>query len=172
MKVRDIMSSPAITVTPDASVRDVARIMRENHISGVPVVDENNNLLGIVTEIDLISRNAPIHEPTYYTFLSTIIPLRPGEYKEYRERLQQALATNAGELMGEDDLEKATISPDADIDEAMERMLDPEITLMPVVSGRKVIGVITRTDMVRLIEKLELELVTREEQDEMENSEN
>ncbi len=161
MKVRDIMSSPAITVTPDASVRDVARIMRENHISGVPVVDENQNLLGLVTEIDLISRNAPIHAPTYYTFLSAVIPLKPGEYKEYRERLQQALATNAGELMGEDDLEKMTIGPDADIDEAMERMLDPEVTLMPVVSNGKVIGVISRTDMVRLIEKLELELVTR-----------
>lgn len=161
MKVRDIMSSPAITVTPDVSVRNVARIMRENHISGVPVVDEDQNLLGLVTEIDLISRNAPIHEPTYYTFLSTIIPLKPGEYKEYRERLQQALATNAGELMGEDDLEKMVISPDADIDEAMERMLDPEVTLMPVVTNGKVVGVITRTDMVRLIEKLELELVSR-----------
>ena len=161
MKVRDIMSSPAITVTPDVSVRDVARIMRENHISGVPVVDEDQNLLGLVTEIDLISRNAPIHEPTYYTFLSAIIPLKPGEYKEYRERLQQALATNAGELMGEDDLEKMVISPDADIDEAMERMLDPEVTLMPVVTNGKVVGVITRTDMVRLIEKLELELVSR-----------
>jgi CBS domain-containing protein len=161
MKVRDIMSSPAITVTPDTSVRDVARIMRENHISGVPVVDDSQNLLGLVTEVDLISRNAPIHEPTYYTFLSTIIPLHPGEYKEYRERQQQALATNAGELKGEYDLEKAAISADADIDEAMERMLDPEITLMPVVSNGKVIGVISRTDMVRLIEKLELELVTR-----------
>jgi len=156
------MSSPAIMVTPDASVQTVARLMRENHISGVPVVDEEQTLIGLVTEIDLISRSAPVHEPTYFTFLSSIIPLKPGEYREYRERLQQALATNAGELMGEDDLENNTVSPDATLEEAMERMLEPRASMLVVMQDDKVIGVVTRTDMVRVIEKLELELITRD----------
>ena len=137
--------------------------MRENHISGLPVVDENQALLGLVTEIDLISRSAPVHEPTYFTFLSSFIPLKPGEYKEYRERLQQALATNAGELMGEDDLENAMITADTSLEDAMERMLEPRATMLVVMQNEKVIGVVTRTDMVRTIEKLELELITRDQ---------
>ncbi len=164
MKVQDIMTSPAITVTADASVQEVARIMREKKISGVPVVDSQGRLTGIVTELDLISRSAPVHEPTYFTFLSGFIPLKPGEYREYRERLQQALATNAGELAGVDDLKVAQITPDALISEAMERMLDPEITMLAVVESGRVIGVVTRTDMIRVIEQLELELIDRDEE--------
>jgi CBS domain-containing protein len=162
MNVRDIMTSPAITVTPDVSVQDVTRIMREKKISGVPVVDRQGRLRGIVTELDLISRNAPVHEPTYFTFLSGFIPLKPGEYREYRERLQQALATNAGELAGVDDLDAVQISPNEDISMAMERMLDPEITMLLVVENGQVIGVVTRTDMISVIEQLELELIDRD----------
>lgn len=164
MKVQDIMTSPAITVTADASVQDVARIMREKKISGVPVVDSQGHLTGIVTELDLISRSAPVHEPTYFTFLSGFIPLKPGEYREYRERLQQALATNAGELAGVDDLEAAQVTPDLPISAAMERMLDPEITMLAVVENDRVIGVVTRTDMISVIEQLELELIDRDEE--------
>ena len=164
MKVQDIMTSPAITVTADASVQEVARVMREKKISGVPVVDSQGRLTGIVTELDLISRSAPVHEPTYFTFLSGFIPLKPGEYREYRERLQQALATNAGELAGVDDLKVAQIAPDALISAAMERMLDPEITMLAVVENGQVIGVVTRTDMISVIEQLELELIDRDEE--------
>lgn len=164
MNVRDIMTSPAITVTPDVSVQDVARIMREKKISGVPVVDSQGRLQGIVTELDLISRNAPVHQPTYFTFLSGLIPLKPGEYREYRERLQQALATNAGELAGVDDLDAVQITPGEDISMVMERMLNPEITMLLVVEKGQVIGVVTRTDMISVIEQLELELIDRDEE--------
>ena len=66
MQVREIMSSPAITVTADVEIREVARIMRQNQISGVPVVDANGALEGLITELDLIARNAPVHEPRVY----------------------------------------------------------------------------------------------------------
>jgi CBS domain-containing protein len=163
MQVREVMSSPAITVSPATSVQEVARILRENHISGVPVVDAAGELLGIVSELDLIARSAPLQEPTYVTFLSAVIPLSFERYREYKEQLRQALATNAEELMGVDDLERAVVSPDTPIEEALQRMMNPEITLLPVVEAGKVIGVVTRTDMVQLIEQLELELIRREE---------
>ncbi len=92
-----------------------------------------------------------------------MIPLSFERYREYKEQLRQALATNAEELMGVDDLERAVVSPDTPIEEALQRMMNPEITLLPVVEAGKVIGVVTRTDMVQLIEQLELELIRREE---------
>lgn len=164
MLVREIMSSPAITVTATTSIQEVARLMREHQISGVPVVDDAGALLGIITEMDLIARNAPLRQPYYLTFLSSMIPLNPREYRQYKEQALQALATNAGELMGSDDLAAATVTPGTDVDEVMRRMLDPKLTLLPVVEDGRVIGVVTRTDIVRMIEQLELELLRRSEQ--------
>lgn len=152
MQVREIMSSPAITVGPQTVIRDVARTMREHVISGVPVVDANGTLLGVVTEMQLIARNAPVHEPRYLAVLSALIPVNLEEYRQYKEQLRQALAINAADLMEDDVL---TITPDALIDEALEKMLDPAVTMLPVIENKRVIGVVTRTDLLRLIEALE-----------------
>ena len=153
MQVRDIMSSPAITVAPDTEIRDVARIMREHQISGVPVVDANGKLLGAITELDLIARNAPLKEPQYIPVLSALIPVGLEEYRHYKEQLRQVLAINAHDLMSD---VIRTVAPDTDIATALEMMLDPEQTMLPVVEQNQVIGVVTRTDMVRLIEELEM----------------
>lgn len=152
MQVREIMSSPAITVSPTTEIREVARIMREHVISGVPVVDAGGVLMGVITEMELIARNAPVHEPRYLAVLSALIPVNIDEYRQYKEQLRQALAITADDLM-RDDVE--TLEPDASIEEALETMLDPEVTMLPVIEHDRVIGVVTRTDLVRLIEKLE-----------------
>ena len=152
MQVREIMSSPAITVGPTTEIREVARTMRENVISGVPVVDTSGVLLGLITEIELISRNAPVQEPHYLAVLSALIPVNLEEYRQYKEQLRQALALSAVDLMRD---EVETLSPDSLVEDALEAMLNPEVTMMPVVEGGRVIGVVTRTDLVRLIETLE-----------------
>jgi len=148
------MSSPAITVTPETGIREVAHTMRENAISGVPVVSPTGELLGLITELSLIARNAPIHEPHYIVVLSAMIPVNLEEHRQYREQLRLALAINAGDLMTPAE-EVETIGPDELIDEALERMLDPETTMLPVIENNQVVGVVTRTDLVRLIETLE-----------------
>jgi CBS domain-containing protein len=152
MQISEIMSSPAITVSTETRIGEVARLMRENDISGMPVVDERNRLLGVITEHDLIQRHAPVHQPRYITVLSAYIPISPREVREYQEQLRQTLAINASQLMT---IDAHTVSPDADVEKALELMLDPEVTLLPVVQGREVLGVVTRTDLVRLIERLE-----------------
>jgi CBS domain-containing protein len=160
MQISEIMSSPAITVTTETDIRSVARIMRENNISGMPVVDERNRLLGVITELDLIARHAPIHQPRYITILSAYIPINPREYREYKDQLRQTLAINASQLMT---IDADKVSPETEVEDALKMMLDPEVTLLPVVKGREVVGVVTRTDLVRLIEELESQ---NEEEDE------
>lgn len=152
MQVRDIMSSPAITIGPDADIRTVARTLREQQISGLPVVDATGRVLGLITELDLISRSAPVHEPRYLAVLSALIPLSPDEYRDYKEQLRHALAINAEQLMSE---EFTTVTPETTVEEALEIMLDPAIITLPVLAADKLVGVVTRTDMVRLIETLE-----------------
>lgn len=153
MYIRDIMTSPAITVTPETPVQDVARLMSSRQISGVPVVDATGGLEGVITELHLIARNAPLKEPQYIAVLSGLIPIHLSEHREYKERLRQALATTAGELMDATDV--PTLTPDDPVDKAMAIMTNPENTMIPIIEGGVVVGVVTRTDLVRLIERLE-----------------
>ena len=75
MKVREIMSSPALFVTPEARVGAVARLMVDNGIGGVPVVDAAGKVVGTVTQSDLVVRNANIHFPRFLQFLDARIYL-------------------------------------------------------------------------------------------------
>jgi CBS domain-containing protein/predicted enzyme related to lactoylglutathione lyase len=152
MQARDIMTSPAITVTASTHIPELARLMRANQISGLIVVDEHNKLLGIVTDHDLILRNAPVREPRYFSVLSGMIPLHRDEYRHYKDQLRHTMAVTAADLI-EPGIH--TVTPETPLEEAMEIMLDPKVTLLPVIENEMVIGVVTRTDLVRLIERLE-----------------
>jgi CBS domain-containing protein len=154
MQARDIMSHPAISVGPDTPIREVARIMRMNQISGLPVVDPAGKLLGTVSELNMIARHAQPRQPSYLAVLSGLIPVNIAEYRQYKDQLRQIIAANAGQLMSED---VQTIAPSTDLADLIEWMLDPEVNLLPVVEDDRVVGVITRTDVVRLIESLEVE---------------
>ena len=148
MKARELMSSPAIAVGPEAKIQEVARTMREAQISGVPVVDEDGALLGVITELQLIERSAPVKQPRYLALLSGLIPLNLEEYREYREQVKLVLATNAEELMDDD---PAAVGPETDLDTILALMSEPEVTMLPIVENDRVIGVVTRTDLVRLL---------------------
>lgn len=158
MNIRDIMTTPAVTLPPTATVQEVARLMSDRNISGVPIVNEASELLGLITDYHLIVRNAPLQEPQYIAVLSGLIPIHRDEHREYKERLRMALAVTAAELMDSTDV--AVVSPEDEISGAFELMANPENTLLPVLENEKVIGVVTRTDIVRLIEQLEGKLET------------
>jgi CBS domain-containing protein len=112
----------------------------------------NGRLVGIVTDHDLILRNAPVREPRYFALLSGYIPLNLAEHRHYLEQLRHTLAVTAGEMVEPNPL---TVTPTTSLSEVMALMLDPKVTLLPVVVADEVVGVVTRTDLVRLIEKLE-----------------
>lgn len=153
MQVREIMSSPAITVGPESKIPEIARIMREQQISGVPVVDAQGQLLGLITELELIERNAPLREPRYLAVLSGLIPVSLDEYRDYKDQVRQVLATNARELMNP---EVHTVAPTAELEEVLQIMTDPVNISLPVVDAGAVVGIVTRTDLVRVIERLEM----------------
>lgn len=152
MQARDIMTSPAITVAANTHIPELARLMRVNQISGMPVVDGEGKLLGLVTDHDLIMRNAPVREPRYFSVLSGVIPLNLEEYRHYRDQLRHTMAVTAADLI---EPGFHTITPDTPLEEAMELMLNPQVTMLPVVENEQVVGVVTRTNLVRLVERLE-----------------
>ena len=140
----DIMKSDVITIKEEASVEELAKLLVRKKISGVPVVDDGNRVVGIVTEGDLVSADADIHFPHYIELLGNIIYLE--SVKKYEERLEKAAAVDVGEIMTR---KVITVQRDAPLDEVATVMTDHRINRVPVVDGDILVGIITRADVVR-----------------------
>ena len=97
--VRDIMTTPVITVPPTMTVKELAALFRDKRIGGVPVVDEDR-LVGIVTEGDLMAMDADIQMPHYFELFDSIIYL--GSQKKFKEQLEKASAATVEQLMTDD----------------------------------------------------------------------
>jgi len=130
MFVRDRMSSPAVTTTPDTVFRDALKLMRKHHIRRVPVVDEDDRLVGIVCERDLVYAS----------------PARAGSLSVWELNRLQATA-KIREIMTQDVM---TTTPDTPIEDVARLMIDNKVGGLPVVDEEgHVIGVITETDVFK-----------------------
>ncbi|MCX7832190.1 MAG: CBS domain-containing protein [Actinobacteria bacterium] len=147
MKVKDAMTTKLIVVHPDTPVKEIAEIMLKNRIGGVPVVD-NEKLVGIVTEEDLIMKNVKLHFPTYIQLLDAVIYLE--SLKKYEEELRRAVGATAKDVMSK---ELITISPEASLEDAATLMVEKGISRLPVVENDKLVGIVTKRDILRHISK-------------------
>jgi CBS domain-containing protein len=146
--VREIMTAPVITVSPELSVKDLAALFRDKHIGGAPVVD-GGKLAGIVTEGDLMALDADIQYPHYFELFDSIIYL--GSQKKFKEQLEKAAAANVSQLMTPLDKVK-TVGPDDPARKAATLMSRHHFDRVPVVNeGGDVVGLITRHDIIQLV---------------------
>jgi len=139
----DIMTTPVATVGPDASIRDVARLLSEKRISGLPVVDEAGEVLGMVSEQDLMVRVTGPHLPPHIELLGGIIYLETPHDME--EDLRKAMAVTAGQIMSKDVI---TVALSATVQDVANVMVKRKINRVPVVDGGRLVGIITRHDVV------------------------
>ena len=151
MQVKEIMTEDVDTVLPDTPVTAVARLFREKAISGVPVVDDEGELVGIITEVDLIARHARPHFPSYIQFLDSIIYLESS--KRYHESMRHILATRASELMT---TPVRTVDPDMDVQDLASFMVEHRANPVPVVDDEdRLVGIVSHTDVLQMIERAE-----------------
>ncbi|THB77064.1 MAG: CBS domain-containing protein [Desulfobulbaceae bacterium] len=144
---QDIMTREVITVSKSTSVKDLARILVANNISGVPVIDENGVLVGIVTESDLIFQNKKLQIPPVITILDSFLFLHTPEKME-KEMMKIAGASVSDIYTSE----VITISPETPLDEIATMMTDKKIHTLPVVTGnRKMVGIVGKKDLLRTI---------------------
>jgi CBS domain-containing protein len=132
------------TLGPEQTVEDAIKLFAESGISGTPIV-EDGRLAGIVTEGDLIFRDAEIKAPGFLDILGGIIPL--GNWDEYRREALKSAGVTVGEVMTE---EVITISPDSSLAEAATIMAEQRIKLLPVAEDGRLRGVVTRMDILVL----------------------
>src|SRR5215471_18463161 len=143
MKAHDVMTWGAITVGPDEPVLKAARLMLQNRISGLPVVDKEGQLVGMVTEGDFLRRGelgTQRQRPRWLEFL-----LGPGPLAaEYVRSSGQKV----GEIMT---IEPKTVTPDTPLDEIVRLMERHRIKRLPVVQDGKLVGIVSRANLLHAL---------------------
>ena len=146
MKVSEIMTMEVVTALPDTSVNLIARLMAGKGISGVPVVTEGGELVGLVTELDMVERNTRLEPPAFFQILDGRIPLETPAH--YKKRIRHMLGALARDVMTE---EVVTIAPDEDVEEVASLMVKHRVNPVPVVDGGRLVGIVSRADIIGMM---------------------
>ncbi|MCT7977363.1 CBS domain-containing protein [Laspinema olomoucense] len=143
--VAEIMTHEPIVVTSETSLDEAIQIMAERRFSGLPVVDATGNLIGIISQGDLMWRESGVTPPPYIMVLDSVIYLE--NPAKYQRDLHKALGQTVGEVMTKN---PQTIRPEKSLREAAELMHEKGVHRLPVIdSVGKPIGILTRGDIVR-----------------------
>lgn len=147
MKAKDIMNRQIITVTAEMTVDETARILLDNKISGVPVVDDQNKVIGIVSETDLIYREKHLHLPSFISILDGVIFLE--STKDLEHQVRKIAAYKVKDVMTKKVL---TIHEDTELVDIVDMIVEKKINRLPVIDGEgKLMGIVTRSDILRHI---------------------
>jgi len=145
---QDLMAKNVLTVTPETSISQAANLLLEYHVNGMPVVDEEDNLVGIICQSDIITQQKQLPLPSIFTLLDGIIPLTSTSHME--KEVQKMAATKVKEAMTPDPV---SVSPDTELEEMAEIMVRKNYHTLPVVEGNKLVGIIGKEDVLKTLAK-------------------
>jgi len=145
-KAKDIMTKEVITVTPETEITSVAKIFMETGINGVPVLGNEEKLVGILCQSDLIAQQKDIPVPSLFTLLEGYIPLM--SMKKMEKEIKKIAAITVADAMTEDPV---TVEPDTPISKIASLMTGDKFHSLPVVEDRKVVGIVGMADILKTL---------------------
>jgi CBS domain-containing protein len=147
MQVRDVMTRDVISVQTDSSLREAAQILAERRISGLPVTDQNGEVVGVVSEADFVNAAGRVRSirPFFARWLD-----RSSSGPEMRDTTVASVMTSPAR----------TIEPDRPVAEAAARMARWNVNRLPVCENGELIGIISRADVVSLYARSDDELAS------------
>lgn len=149
MKAKDILTKNVQVLNKDDTVEKVARILIKNKISGLPVVDEERKVIGMVSEGDLVFQQKKIISPTFISFLDGVIQLG---HQKYINELKKIAAYKVEDIMTKN---VYSVHLDTSINDISSLMVDKKINRVPVVDDEKKLkGIITRSDIIKNLYKI------------------
>lgn len=155
MKAMDVMTRNVVSVKPDATVLQAARLMLQHHISGLPVVDGDGRLVGILSEGDFLRRRETATERRRSRWLEFL--MGPGKIaSEYT----QSHGNKVAEVMTQ---KVETVTEDASLEAIVELMERRRIKRVPVMRGNTIVGIVTRSNLMHAMVSL-ARVMPKEEQ--------
>ena len=154
MLVREVMTTDVLTVEASTPLKSAAQLLARRGISGVPVVDADGAVVGVLSEADILvqERGPSLHTPGLLSFVFD-------HDAAWRDKIG---AHTVGEAMSKPAI---SVAPHVSVSEAATRMLDQQVNRLPVIKNGRLVGIVTRADLVRAFVRTneEIEREIREE---------
>ncbi len=139
----------ALTVTPEQSVRELVELLLRERADGACVVEASEDgprLVGVVTTMDLVFQQKQVHLPSFFAFMDFMIPLEPPE--RLRHELDKISASRVLDMMSAQPL---SVGPDTPMDEVASLMVDKHVSIVPVIEGDRLVGMVTKATLLRAV---------------------
>lgn len=146
LTVKDIMKTDIISVSPATEITHATKLLLENHINGLPVIDENEKLVGIICQSDVIAQQKKLPIPSFFSFLDGFISL--SSMKNLEKEVKKISAVTVSQAMTANPV---TVGPDTLIEVVAALMVDSNYHTIPVVEGGKLVGIVGKEDVLRTL---------------------
>lgn len=153
MLVKDLMTTSVITIRPDTTLEKVSEVLHEYHFTGIPVVDNHNVLMGTIMERDFITESSKLYLPTYIKLLKDV-NFYSGDRHNIPKEVEQIMHATAKDVMS-----SAIVYayPETTLEELAELFASKRVNPIPVVDSHfKIVGIISRSDLIKLFSKKSL----------------
>jgi len=143
---KDIMTGEPITVSPETDIINAAALLLEKGINGMPVVDANGKVLGILCQSDLIAQQKRLPIPSLFSIMDGFIAMP--SMKRLEQEAAKIAATTVAAAMTPNPV---TVTPDTGLETIATLMVDKNFHTLPVVAGGKLVGIVGKEDVLRTL---------------------
>ena len=144
---KDIMTADVITTTSNQSIKELSELFVKHRINGVPVVDGNGEVIGVVTQGDLIEQQKNLHIPTVIALFDAVLFMESA--KKFEEEAKKLAGKTVDDIYHRNPI---TVTPSTEVNEVATLMAEKDVHTVPVVSGGKLVGIIGKIDVIKGIE--------------------
>jgi len=142
----EIMTRAVVTVNKNLAIKELSKLFIENRFNGVPVVDDDDNVIGVVTQGDLIEQNKNLHIPTVITLFDAVLFL--DSEKKFESDVKKLTGTTVEDIYHKHAI---SVGPTTSISEITTLMAEKDIHTLPVLDDDKLVGVIGKRDVIRAL---------------------
>ena len=146
IRARDIMTKDVITVSPETDIAQATSILLNNHINGVPVVNRQGELVGMLCQSDLITQQKRFPLPSIFTFLDGLFSFTSA--KALEKEIHKIAATTVADAITADPV---FVGPDATIEEVASLMVEKHFHTIPVMDNSRLVGVLGKEDVLKML---------------------
>ena len=141
---KDIMTLNVITVTRDQPIKELSELFVTYKVNGVPVVDDDGGLIGVVTQGDLIEQQKNLHIPTVIALFDAVLFIESA--KKFEEEAKKLTGKTVNDIYHRNPI---TVTPNAEVNEVATLMAEKDVHTVPVVDGGKLVGIIGKIDVIK-----------------------